>query len=74
VPFQGPKKSLFSGPTPSNASRNEVAPLKTTMYRAIKTTGTLIVITIENLCNNLSAWMMWNFFRILHILSQKCLS
>ncbi len=43
VPFQGPKKSRFSGPTPSNAPRNDVAPLKTIMYRAIKTTGTLIV-------------------------------
>ncbi len=27
----------------SNAPRNDVAPLKTIMYRAIKTTGTLIV-------------------------------
>jgi hypothetical protein len=44
VPFQGPKKSRFSGPTPSNAPHNDVAPLKTIMYRAIKTTGTLIVI------------------------------
>jgi hypothetical protein len=44
VPFQGPKKSRFSGPTPSNAPRNDVAPLKTITYHAIKTTGTLIVI------------------------------
>jgi hypothetical protein len=44
VPFQGPKKSRFSGPTPSNAPRNAVALLKTITYRAIKTTGTLIVI------------------------------
>jgi hypothetical protein len=44
VPFQGPKKSVFSGPTPSNAPRNDVAPLKTITYRAIKTTGPLIVI------------------------------
>ncbi len=36
--------SRFSGPTPSNAPRNDVAPLKTITYRAIKTTGTLIVI------------------------------
>ncbi len=43
VPFQGPKKSRFSGPTRSNAPRNDVAPLKTITYRAIKTTGTLIV-------------------------------
>jgi hypothetical protein len=42
VPFQGPKKSRFSGPTPSNDPRNDVAPLKTITYRAIKTTGTLI--------------------------------
>ncbi len=40
----GPKKSRFSGPT-SNAPRNDVAPLKTNTYRAIKTTGTLIVIS-----------------------------
>ncbi len=44
VPFQGPKKSRFSGPTPSNAPHNDVAPLKIITYRAIKTTGTLIVI------------------------------
>jgi hypothetical protein len=44
VPFQGPKKSRFSGLTPSNAPHNDVAPLKTITYRAIKTTGTLIVI------------------------------
>ncbi len=46
VPFQDLKKSRFSGPTPSNAPRNDVAPLKTIMYRAIKTTGTLIVNTV----------------------------
>ncbi len=44
VAFQGPKKTRFSGPTPSNPPRNDVAPLKIIMYRAIKTTGTLIVI------------------------------
>jgi hypothetical protein len=44
VPFQVPKKSQFSGPTPSNALRNDVPPLKIITYRAIKTTGTLIVI------------------------------
>ncbi len=43
MPFQGPKKSRFSGPAPSNAPRNDVAALKTIMYRAIKTTGTFIV-------------------------------
>jgi hypothetical protein len=41
------QKSLdFQGPplqTPFNAPRNDVAPLKTITYRAIKTTGTLIV-------------------------------
>jgi hypothetical protein len=46
VPFQGPKKSRFSGPTPSNATRNDVAPLKTITYRAIKTTGTLIIVKL----------------------------
>jgi hypothetical protein len=43
VPFQGPKKSRFSGPIPSNTPRNDVALLKTITYRAIKTTGTLVV-------------------------------
>jgi hypothetical protein len=33
---QGPKKSRFSGPTPSNAPCTDVAPLKTIMFRAIK--------------------------------------
>jgi hypothetical protein len=47
VPFQGPKKSRFSGPTLSNAPRNDVAPLKTITYRAIKTTGILIVIQVH---------------------------
>jgi hypothetical protein len=46
MPFQGPKKSRFSWPTPSNAPRNDVAPLKIITYRAIKTTDTLIVIII----------------------------
>ena len=44
MPFRGPKKSRFSGPTPSNAPHNDVAPLKIITYHAIKTTGTLIVI------------------------------
>ncbi len=35
------------GPTPFNAPRNDVAPLKIIMYRAIKTTGTLIVIVLS---------------------------
>ncbi len=47
VPFQGPKKSRFSGPTPSNAPRNDVAPLKIITYRAIKTTGTFIVKSLD---------------------------
>ncbi len=34
ITFLGPKKSRFSGPTPSNAPRNDVAPLKTITYRA----------------------------------------
>jgi hypothetical protein len=36
VPLKGPKKSRFSGPTPSNAPRNDVAPLKIITYRALK--------------------------------------
>jgi hypothetical protein len=40
----GPENRDFFGPTPSNALRNDVALLKTITYRAIKTTGTLIVI------------------------------
>ena len=42
-PFLGPKSLDFQGPTPSNAPRNDVAPLKIITYRAIKTTGILIV-------------------------------
>ncbi len=68
VPFQGPKKSRFSGPTPSNASRNDVALLKTIKYRAIKTTGTLIVIietdkkqTMIDLRGILSNWFNKQF-------------
>ncbi len=36
VPFQGPKKSRFSGPTPSNAPCNVVALLKTINYKRLK--------------------------------------
>jgi hypothetical protein len=36
VPFQGPKKSRFSGPTPSNAPSNAVALLKTIKYKRHK--------------------------------------
>jgi hypothetical protein len=32
----GPKKSRFSGPTPSNAPSNEFAPLKTIKYKRHK--------------------------------------
>jgi hypothetical protein len=46
----GPKKSRFSGPTPSNAPSNDVAPLKIITYRAIKTTGTLVVYVPECCC------------------------
>jgi hypothetical protein len=48
MPFQVPKKSRFSGPTFSNAPHNDVTPLKIITYRAIKTTGTLIVIFSGN--------------------------
>jgi hypothetical protein len=39
----GPENLDFFGPTPSSAPRNDVAPLKTITFHAIKTTGTLIV-------------------------------
>ncbi len=42
--FRAQKSLDFSGPTPSIAPRNDVAPLKIITYRAIKSTGTLIVI------------------------------
>jgi hypothetical protein len=32
----GPKKSRFSGPTPSNAPSNDIAPLKTIKYKRHK--------------------------------------
>jgi hypothetical protein len=35
---------MISGPTPTNAPSNDVAPLKIIRYRAIKTTGTLVVL------------------------------
>jgi hypothetical protein len=44
--ISGPKKILIFWTHPSNAPRNDVAPLKTITYRAIKTTGTLIVIFV----------------------------
>jgi hypothetical protein len=49
----GPKKSRFLGHTLSNAPHNDVAPLKIITYRAIKTTGTLIV--IKN-CKKIILW------------------
>jgi hypothetical protein len=36
VTLQGPKKSQFSGPTPSNAPSNDVAHLKTIKYKRHK--------------------------------------
>jgi hypothetical protein len=42
--LKGAKKSRFSGPTPTNAPNNDVAPLKIITYRAIKITGTLVVL------------------------------
>jgi hypothetical protein len=50
----GPENLDFFGPkwpTPSNAPLNDVAPLETITYRAIKTTDTLIV----NMCE----WDNW---------------
>jgi hypothetical protein len=44
-PTSGTKKVWIFRATPSNAPRNDVAPLKTITYCAIKTTGTLIVKT-----------------------------
>jgi hypothetical protein len=43
LPFQGPKKSRFSGPTPSNGYQNVFTRIKIITSRAISTTGTLIV-------------------------------
>ncbi len=40
----------------ANALRNDVAPLKTITYCAIKTTGTLIVITMQGMVESLSAF------------------
>ncbi len=42
--ISGPKKSRFSGPTPSNAPSNDVAALKPLSISTIKTTGTLVVL------------------------------
>ncbi len=78
VPFQGPKKSRFSGPTPSNAPRNDVAPLKIITYRTIKTTSTLIVSIIHTRNNILLSTflsiffyftmsLLFNFFKFLNL-------
>jgi hypothetical protein len=53
----------FSGPTPSNAPRNAVALLKTITYRAIKTTGTLIVIIMR-------AYQIYEIIRVLYVMNQ----
>jgi len=42
--ISGPKKVSIFRAHPSNAPRNDVAPLKIITYRAIKTTGTLVVL------------------------------
>ncbi len=68
VPFQGPKKSRFSGPTPSNAPCNDVAPLKTITYRAIKTTGTLIVI-LKDLDIYRFEWNFWSGGNVQYVAS-----
>ncbi len=50
APWNGTKEASAiwaqKRPTPVNAPRNDVAPIKTIMYRAIKTTGTLIVTVV----------------------------
>ncbi len=71
----GPKLHERTGPTPSNAPHNDVAPLKIITYRAIKTTGTLIVKTVlrilkygfwrkstewRKICKNQLFWCMQN--------------
>jgi hypothetical protein len=45
IQYYVPARASFQGPPlpKSNAPRNDVAPLKIITYRAIKTTGTLIV-------------------------------
>ncbi len=58
MPFQGPKKSRFTGPNPSNAPQNDVAPLETITYRAIKTTGTLIVLQRTRLSRCRIIWLL----------------
>ncbi len=66
LPFQGQKKSRFSGPTPSSAPRNDVARLKTITYRAIKTTGTLIFIkwvsTLQKLSVEINLFLQANAY------------
>jgi hypothetical protein len=48
VAISGPKKVSIYRATPSNAPRNDVASLKTITYRAISTTGTLIVNILQS--------------------------
>jgi hypothetical protein len=40
----GPKNLDFFGPNPSNAPRNDIAPLKTIKYKRHKATGTLVIL------------------------------
>ncbi len=58
LPFQGPKKSRFSGPTPSNPPRNDVAPLK------------IIIIYVPSHKNNkyINSYI-WSRFKIIRIRS-----
>jgi hypothetical protein len=49
LPFQGPKKSRFSGPTLPMALVMNVARIKSITSRAIEATGTLIVISLIEL-------------------------
>ncbi len=55
------KKSRFTGSTLSNAPHNDVAPLKTIMYRAIKTTGTLIVKNCKLSICSVSTGAVWYY-------------
>jgi hypothetical protein len=55
--ISGPKKSLdFQGPPLPMPLVSDVAPLKIITYRAIKTTGTLIVIFTSNFTENLPSY------------------
>ncbi len=69
LPFQGPKKSWFPPPPPSNGPWNWFSPIKIITSCAIQTTGTLILRASHNRtgwntasCPHHSQKLLWKYF------------